>query len=170
MQYGCSHSKRHRKNRTPEHANQNWRYFKYTACGLGCSILKQSLASQMIKSSPHAFWVRDNANPQLRTFSNEAIRMEGKVQTPVSSNDWTARLVTFTVVADSLKSLICRDLIDQLRLAVTQSSSSSGNQSNTISPYSEFNESIEFTFSNLISRIGHSKNHVVKSKFQKFWT
>ena len=49
-----------------------------------CRFLKQSLASQGLKSSPHAFWVCDNAKLQLRTFSNEAIRIEGKVQTPRS--------------------------------------------------------------------------------------
>ena len=130
-------------------------------------ILNRSVLLQVVKSSSHDFWVHDNKNPQLRTFSNELIRIEGKVQAPVSSKGWTSHSATFTVAADGLKSLIDRDLFDQLRQAVTQSSSSSGNQVNTISPYSEFKEYIALTFPILISRIGLSKNHVAKSKFHK---
>ena len=138
--------------------------------GSACSIFNWSLASQAVRSSPHAFWIHYSegfTNPQLRTFSNEPIRIEGKVTAPVSSNGWTSNSATFTVVADGLKSLIGRDLFDQLRLAVTQSSLFSGNQVNAISPSSEFKEHIALTLPNLISCIGRSKNHVVKSKFRK---
>ena len=99
------------------------------------SILNQSLVSQLVKSSPLDFWVRNNASPQLRTFLNEPILIEGKIQTPVPSNDWTARSASFMVVADGLKSLIGWDLFDQLGKAVTQSSPDSRNQVNTNSPY-----------------------------------
>ena len=139
--------------------------------GSVCSILNWSLASQVVKSSSHAFWVCDNTNPQLRNFLNEPIHNEGKVQTPVSSNGWTTSSATITVVADGLKSLIGRDLFGQLGLAETQSSSSSSNQVNTIFPLSKFKENIALTFPNLISPIRRSKNHVVKSKFlQKLLT
>ena len=132
-----------------------------------CSFINLSIASQVVKTSQHAFWVRDNANPQLRTISNEPICIKGKIQTTVACNGWTACSATFTVVADCLKSLIGRDLFDQLGLALTQRSSSSGNQVNTISPYGDFKESIAFTFPNLIFHIGRSKNHVANLKFHK---
>ena len=121
--------------------------------GSACGILNQTLASQVAKCSPHAFWLHDNANPQLRTFSNKPILIEGKVQAQVSSNGWTSRSAAFTVVANDLKSLISPELFDRLRLALTQSSSSPTNQVNTISLYSEFKEYIALTFINLISRI-----------------
>ena len=135
--------------------------------GSGCSLLNRSLASQAVKSSPDAVWIHENLSPQLRKFSNEPIHIEGKVQAAITSNGWTSNSVIFTVVADVLKSLIGGDLFDQLGLDVTQSSSSPGNQVNTISSSSQFKEHIAQNFPNLISRIGRSKNHVVKSNFHK---
>ena len=48
---------------------------------------------------------------------------------------------------------------------MTQSTSQKGNRVNIFSP--EFKEQIAKTFSELISRIGRSENHVAKSKFHK---
>ena len=39
--------------------------------GSPCSFLNRSLASQVVQSSPCAFWISQKASPQLRTFSNE---------------------------------------------------------------------------------------------------
>ena len=104
--------------------------------------------------------------PQLGTFSNEPIQVEGKIQSPITSKDWTCEVATFAVVADGLKSLIGRDLIDKLGLAVTQSTSQKGNRVNNVSS-PEFKEQIAKTFPKLISRFGRSKNHVARSKFHK---
>ena len=98
--------------------------------GSACSILNGSLA----------FWFHENTNPQLRTFSNELMRIEGQVQAPIWSNRLTTHSATFTVVSDGLKSLIGLDLFNQLGL--------------TVFPY-------------LISRMRRSKSHVAKSKFHK---
>ena len=54
--------------------------------GSACSFLNRSLTSQVVRSSPHAFWI--DANPQLRIFSSEPIHIEGKVQAPVSRMDF----------------------------------------------------------------------------------
>ena len=89
--------------------------------GSACSILNCSLASQVVQSSPRAFWIDETVPPQLRTFSNELIQVEGKIQTPITSKGWVCDSATFTVVADVLKSLVGRDLFEQLGLAVTQS-------------------------------------------------
>ena len=89
--------------------------------GSACSILNQSLASQVVQSSPRAFWINETVTPQLRTFSNEPIQVEGKIQEPITIKGWTCDVAIFTVVADGLKSLIGRDLFDKLGLAVTQS-------------------------------------------------
>ena len=134
--------------------------------GSACSILNYSLASQVVQSSPRGFWIHESTPPQLRTFSNEPIQVEGKIQVPVKSKGWACDTANFTVVADDLKSLIGRDLFDQLGLAVTQSTFLKGNSINNIaSP--EFKEQIAKTFPGLVSRIGRSKSHVSKSKFHK---
>ena len=134
--------------------------------GSASSILNHSLASQVVQSSSSAFWIHEPSPPQLRTFSNEPIQVEGKIQAPVTSKGWACDTANFTVVADGLKSLIGRDLFDQLGLAVTQSTFLKGNIVNTIaSP--EFKEQIAKTFPGLVSRIGRSKSHVAKSKFHK---
>ena len=120
-----------------------------------------------MKSSPYAAWTHKKVSPQNRTFSNESIHIEGKIQTPTTSTGCTLKLPTFTVVADGLKSLIGRNLFYYLGLAVTQSSSSQANQFNNISSLSEFKKHIVQNFPSLISRIRKSKNHVAKSNFQE---
>ena len=115
---------------------------------------------------PRAFWIYETTPPQLRTFSNEPIQVEGKIQAPITSKDWACDSATFTVVADGLKSLIGRNFFAQLGLAVTQSTSLKGNHDNkVVSP--EFQEQIAKTFPGLVSRIGRSKSHVAKYKFHK---
>ena len=134
--------------------------------GIACSILNRSLALQVVQSSPRAFWINEKVSPQLRTFSNEPIQVEAKIQSPIASKGWTCDSATFTVVAEGLKSLIGLDLFDQLGMAVTQSTSQKGNHVNNISS-PEFKEQIAKTFPELILRIGRSKSHVAKSKFHK---
>ena len=134
--------------------------------GSACSILNHSIALQVVQSSPRAFWIHEPTPPQLRNFSNEPIQVEGKIQAPVTSKGWACDTANFTVVADGLKSLIGRDLFDQLGLAVTQSTFLKGNSiKNIASP--EFKEQIAKTFPGLVSRLGMSKSHVAKSKFHK---
>ena len=134
--------------------------------GSACGVLNHLLASRVVKGSPRAFWIGEKVSSQIRTLSNEPIQVEGKIQSPVTSKGWTSDSATFTVVADGLMSLIGRDLIEQLGLAVAQSASQKGNRVNNISS-PEFKEQIAKTFPELISRIGRSKNHVAKSKFYK---
>ena len=135
--------------------------------GSACSIFNRSLASQVLKSSPRAFWIHEKTSPHFMTFSNEPNHIEGKIHSPITSNGWTFDSASFTVVADGLKSIIGGDLFDQLGLAVTQSSSPKSNLVNNISSSSDFKEKIEKTFLNLISRIGRSRNHLAKSNFHK---
>ena len=63
------------------------------ASGSAYSSLNRSLASQVVKSSPHALWIHEEVSPQIRTFSNEPIHIEGKIQTPNTRNDWTSNPV-----------------------------------------------------------------------------
>ena len=134
--------------------------------GSACSILNHSLALQLVQSSSRAFWIHESTPPQLRNFSNEPIQVEGKIQAPDTSKGRACDTASFTVVADGLKSLIARDLFDQIGLAVTQSTFLKVNSINNIaSP--EFKEQIAKSFPGLVSRVGRSKSHVAKSKFHK---
>ena len=58
--------------------------------GSACSIFNCSIASQVMKSSPHAFWIHEDVSPHFSTFWNEPIRIEGKIRAPVT------RIVTTT--------------------------------------------------------------------------
>ena len=80
--------------------------------GSACSILNRSLASQVVRKSPREFWINEKVSPQIRTFSNEPIQVEGKIKSPITSKGWTCDSATFTVVADGQKYLIGRDLFD----------------------------------------------------------
>ena len=80
--------------------------------GSACSILNRSLASQVVQSSPRAFWISEKVSPQLLTFSKEPIQVEGKIQSPITSKGWTYDSATFTAVADGLRSIIGPDLFD----------------------------------------------------------
>ena len=132
-----------------------------------CSILNRPLASQKIKSSPHAVWIHEKVSPQLRTFSNEPIQIEGKIQTPITSNGWTSNSAIFNIVADGIKFLIGKDLFDHLGLAVTRPSSSQVNQVNNISSSSQLKKHIAKNFPNLIAPLGKSKNFAAKFNFYK---
>ena len=65
--------------------------------GSACSILNRSLASRVVQSSPRAFWISEKVSPQLRTFSNEPIQVEGKIQSTITSKGWAFDSATFTV-------------------------------------------------------------------------
>ena len=54
--------------------------------GSACGILNRSLALQVVKSSLRGFWIHGKASPQLSTFSNKPIHIEGKIQSTVTSN------------------------------------------------------------------------------------
>ena len=74
--------------------------------GSACSILNRSLASRVVKSSPHGIWIHEKVSRQLRTFLYETIHIEGKIQTRITIKGWTSNSATFTVDADGLKSLL----------------------------------------------------------------
>ena len=116
--------------------------------GSACSIFNRSLTLQVVKRNPNTIWIHEKVSPHIRTFSIEPIHIEEKIKSPVTSSGWTSNSATFNVVANSLKSLIGRNLFDELGLAVTKSSSSQGNQVNSFSSSSEFKEQIAKNFLN----------------------
>ena len=136
--------------------------------GSVCSILTEYLAAEIADNSPLARWLMTAPPQELKTFANEPINVEGMIQAPIASKAWRTEDAEFVVVRDGLKPLIGRDLFDALGISVTQTpNSNEGSMFNGITPQCPFKTRIAKQFPQLISRIGRSKIHIVKSKFHK---
>ena len=97
----------------------------------------------------------------LTTISNEPIKVLGKLATTVTYNEWTCEEASLTVVEDRHKLIIGRSLFDSLGLAVVQ-------HVLTILIFQiKIKETIVSQFPPLVSRIGLSKTHVVKSQLHQ---
>ena len=136
--------------------------------GSVCSTLTESLAVEIVDNSPLARWLMTTTPQELKTFANEPINVMGMIQAPIASKGWRIEDAELVVVRDGLKSLIGRDLFDALGISVTQTpNSNEGSMVNAITPQCPFKTRIAKQFPQLISRIGRSKIHIVKSKFHK---
>ena len=89
------------------------------------------------------------------------------IQAPIASNGWRLEEAEFVVVRDGLKPLVGRDLFDALETSVTQTPKYEGSMVNTITSQCPFKTRIAKQFPQLITRIGCSKIHIVKSKFHR---
>ena len=139
-----------------------------TDSGSVCSILNESLAKEIVDNSTLARWLMTATAQELKTFSNEPINVMGTIQAPIASNGWRLEDAEFVVVRDGLRPLIDRDLIVALRISVTQTPyPNEGSMVNTITTQCPFKFRIANQLPQLISRIGRSKIHIVKSKFHK---
>ena len=109
--------------------------------GRACNILSRSFTPQVMESSPHDVWIQKrSARNSEHSQTNRST--EGKIQTPITSNGWTSNPANISVAVDGLKSLVGGSLFDHLGLALTQATSSQGNQVNNNSSWSEFKEYI----------------------------
>ena len=136
--------------------------------GSVCSILNESLATEMVNSSTLARWLTTTPAQELKTFANEPIGIIEMMQAPIESNGWRIENAEFVVVKDGLKPLIGRDLFEALEISITQTlTSNEGSMVNTITTQCPLKTRIADQFPQLISRIGRSKIHIVKSKFNK---
>ena len=137
--------------------------------GSVCTIINESLANSIISHDSKSKWIRE-ANPrQLKTFSNEPIHTVRILQTSIQSGNWYANPIEIQVVADGHRSLLGRDLFPALGLSIQQSN----NQmiiNQVEQEYCPIKKQIAIDFLDLISRIGKSKVHTVRSKFHKNYT
>ena len=132
------------------------------------SILKESLPAEVVNNSTLARWLTTAPAQEFKTFANEPIPVIGMMQAPIESNGWRIEVAEFVVVKDGLKPLICRDLFEVRGISITQTlCSNEGSMVNTITTQCPFRTRIANQFPQLISRIGGSKIHIVKSKFHK---
>ena len=137
--------------------------------GSVCTIINESLANSIISHDPKSKWIRE-ANPkQLKTFSNEPIHTVGILQTSIQSSNWYANPIEIQVGADGHRSLLGRDLFPALGISIHQSSNRvTINQVDQ--EYCPIKKQIAIDYPDLISRIGKSKVHTVRSKFHKHYT
>ena len=57
---------------------------------------------------------------ELKSFSNNIVETLGTLKTPVRCNDWKIQKENITVVADRFRSILGRDLFDQLGITISQ--------------------------------------------------
>ena len=85
-----------------------------------CSILNESLATEVVNNSTLARWLTPAPAQELKNFANEPIPVIGMVQAPIESNGWWIKDAEFVVVKDGLKPLIGRDLFETLGISINQ--------------------------------------------------
>ena len=103
---------------------------------------------------------------ELKYFSNDIVETLGNLKTPVRCNDWKIQKAKITVVDDGFRSILGRDLFDQLGITISQKPCPNTEINNIEQPCA-IKKSLAEEFPELISRIGKSKHHTVNSKFHK---
>ena len=132
------------------------------------SLITKTLANKILRTTPSAKWVTTKQNSDLKTFSNEPIRVLGQLATVVTYNDWTYEDAHLTVVEDGHRIIIGRDLFNSLGLAVVQQQAESDKCIKNISNCTcKIIATIASHIPNLVSRSDFSKTHVAKSNFHQ---
>ena len=88
--------------------------------GSAVSILTEVLADQIIRTTKSAKWTDTKERRNLKTFSNEPIKVLGHLETTVTYNQWKDRAAMLTLVEDGHRNIIGRDLFTTMGLAVVQ--------------------------------------------------
>ena len=138
--------------------------------GSAVSIITETLADKILQTTKFAKWTDTKDKRNLKTFSNEPIKVLGHLETTITYNQWKDKAAVFTVVEDGHKNIIGRHLFTTLGLVVVQQQPDNGKcVNNIITSTCKIKETIATQFPHLVSKIGLSKTHVAKSKFhQKF--
>ena len=138
--------------------------------GSAVSIITETLADKILQTTKFAKLTGTKDKRNLKTFSNEPIKVLGHLESTITYNQWKDKAALFTVVEDGHRNIIGRDLFRTLGLAVVKQQPDNGKCVNNINTSTcKIKETIATQFPHLVSRIGLSKRHVAKSKFhQKF--
>ena len=134
--------------------------------GSVCTIINKSLANAAVSACKESYWVQSLEIHDLKTFSYDIIKITGVINTPIKCNDWIATGVDVTVVKDGHRPIIGRDLISKLGFSLTQLKQVANIDQNQCL----IKKQIAFDFPDLITRIGKSLTHSVKSTFHKHFT
>ena len=134
--------------------------------GSVCTIVNKSLADAVVSECNESYWVQSPEIHDLKTFSNDIIKIVGVINTSIKCNDWIATGVDVTVVEDGHRPIIGRDLFPKLGLSPTQLKQVANFDQNQCL----IKKQIAFDFPDLVTRIGKSLKHSVKSTFHKEFT
>ena len=140
--------------------------------GSAVGLITETLANQILRTTQSAQWTTKREKRDLKTFSNDPIKVLGHLETTVAYNNWTDRKAILTVVEEGHKIIIGRDLFPSFGLAVVQQhQSETGKCVNNINNFAcKIKETIAAKLPHLVSRIGLSKTHVAKSKSHQQFT
>ena len=135
--------------------------------GSVCTIVNKSLADTVMSDCNESYWVESPEIHDLKTFSNDIIKIVGVINTSIKcNNDWIATGIDITVVEDGHRPIIGRDLFPKLGLSVLQLKQVANIDQNQC----PIKRQISFDFPDLITRVGKSLKHSVKSTFHNKFT
>ena len=120
----------------------------------------------MVSECNESYWVQSPEIHDLKTFSNDIIKIVGIINTSIKCNDWIATGVNVTVVEDGHRPIIGRDLFPMLGFSVIQLKQVANIDQNQC----PIKRQISFDFPDLITRVGKSLKHSVKSTFHNDFT
>ena len=81
--------------------------------GSGCTIINMSLATEIMYYCSQSQW-SEKKPLEFKSFSNDIVETLGTLKMPVRCHDWKIQKAKITVVADSFRPILGRDLLDQL--------------------------------------------------------
>ena len=134
--------------------------------GSVCKFINKSLAKTVVSECKGSYWVQSTEMHDVKTFSNDIIKIVGMINISIQCNDWIATGVDVTVVEDGHRPIIGRDPFSKLGFSLTQLKQFANiNQNQCL-----IKKQIAFDFPGLITRIGKSLKHSAKSTFHKQFT
>ena len=83
--------------------------------GSVCTIINRSLTKAVVSDFQESFWLQSPKMHELKTFSNDLIKAIGVIKTSVKCNNWVATDVNVTVVEDSRRPKIGRDIFSTIK-------------------------------------------------------
>ena len=88
--------------------------------GSAASLITKTLANRILRTTSSAKWIATRDKKDLKTFSNEPIKVLGHLQTTLLYNNWTGKEASLTVLEDGHKIIIDRGIFTSLGLAIVQ--------------------------------------------------
>ena len=134
--------------------------------GSVCTIINKSLANTVVSERKESYWVQSPEMHDLKTISNDIIKIIGVINTSIKCKDLVATSVDVTVVEDGQRPIFGRDFFPKLGFSLTQLKQIANVDQNQCL----IKKQIAFDFPGLITRIGKSLKHSVKSTFHKHFT
>ena len=78
--------------------------------GSAVSIITETLADKILQTTKSAKWTDTKDKRNLKTVSNEPIKVLGHLETTITYNQWKDKAAALTVVEDGHRNIIRRDL------------------------------------------------------------